>query len=144
MRFGRLAIWQALRVYDAVMNLFTSDSGFSAVHPQRLDPLAVQWAALREAASVVAMLAGQDVRDTAAQHLAFPGAVHRAPARRRKLIEQAIGDLVAMMEPGVAALLSIHERGGQTHAAAQALWQEFVAARGGLLALVPPQDDAQA
>ena len=140
----QLAIWQGTGAYVACMNAFTSDSGFTSALPQRLDPLAIQWAALREAASVVAMLAGQDTRDGAARHLAFPAVLHKAPQRRRVMIEQSIGDLVAMMEPGVAALLSVHELGGHAQAAAHALWQEFVAARGGLVALVPPQSDVAA
>jgi len=103
--------------------------------PAGPDRLAVQWAALREAASVIASLAGPDTSASAAEHLAFPGALRTAPERRRPLIEQTIGDLIAIMEPGLRALLTVHEQGGNPGPAAQALWQEFVAARGGLLAL---------
>jgi hypothetical protein len=119
-----------------------SDSNFHLGQSEPLDALTVQWMALREAAEAVAQLAGPDVAALAGLHLAFPQGLRQAPKRRQMMIEQAIGDLVAMMEPGVAALLSVHERGGQTEAAARALWQEFVAARGGLLALVPPEADA--
>jgi hypothetical protein len=121
------------------MNAFISDNGFRSATPERLDALTLQWAALREAASAIAMLAGEEVLAHAPEHLAFPRGLHSAPPRRRMMIEQALGDLVAMMEPGVAALLSVHERGGDAAPAARALWQEFVAARGGVIALVPPE-----
>jgi hypothetical protein len=122
------------------MSAFPDDPRFYDPTPQRVDALALQWAALREAAAAIAALAGGAIWDTAQPHLAFPRGLHSAPARRKLMIEQSIGDLVAMMEPGVAALLSVHENGGDAAPAARALWQEFVAARGGLLALVPHDD----
>jgi hypothetical protein len=121
------------------MNAFSSDNGFRIAHSERLDALTLQWMALREAAGAVAALAGEEILAGAPEHLAFPRGLHSAPPRRRVMIEQALGDLVAMMEPGVAALLSVHERGADAGPAARALWQEFVAARGGVIALVPPE-----
>jgi hypothetical protein len=104
------------------------------------DSLALQWAALREAAFAVAALAGRRCgRRAAASALSARAAPCRA--RRRVMIEQSLGDLVAVMEPGVAALLAVHERGGEAGPAARALWQEFVSARRGLLALVPAEGD---
>jgi hypothetical protein len=52
------------------------------------------------------------VRVAAPPHLLFPRGLRHA-ARRRVMIEQSLGDLVAVMEPGVAALLAVHERGGE-------------------------------
>jgi len=100
--------------------------------------MAAQWAALREAASVIAALAGAEARASAGEHLAFPASLRAAPERRKMLIEQILGDQIAMMEPGVRAVLSVHERGGDAGPAARVLWQEFVAARQGLLMMVPP------
>jgi superfamily II DNA or RNA helicase len=61
---------------------------------------------------------------------------------RRNLAEQGIADLDAIMEPGIAALLSVQARGVSPASAALALWQEFRAARSGLLALIPPPEEA--
>jgi hypothetical protein len=108
---------------------------------KHVDRLALQWIALREAGAAIAALAGGDIWAGSAEHLAFPLGLHGAHARRQVLIEQMIGDLVAVIEPGVAALLVVHERGGNAAPAARALWQEFVAARGGLLALAPTEAD---
>ena len=122
------------------MNAIPSDSELHSTALLGLghvDPLALQWVALREAGGAIAALAGGDIWAESAEHLAFPLGLRSAHARRQVLIEQMIGDLVAMMEPGVAALLAVHERGGNAAPAARALWQEFVAARGGLLALAP-------
>jgi hypothetical protein len=104
------------------------------------DPLALRWGALREAARAIAALAGASSGEEIAALLAFPAGLRRADSRRARLIEQSIDDLVAIMEPGVGALLSVHERGGDVVPAARALWQEFTSARQGLLALVPPGD----
>ncbi|NOW49025.1 hypothetical protein FHW96_005216 [Novosphingobium sp. SG751A] len=105
------------------------------------DPLGMRWGALREAARAIGALAGGNSAQEVTALLAFPAGLRRADPRRARLIEQSIGDLVAIMEPGVAALLAVHERGGDVRPAARALWQEFTSARGGLLALVPPGDD---
>jgi hypothetical protein len=97
--------------------------------------LAPQWSAVSEAASVIAILAAVDERASTADHLAFPLGLRRAPERRKPLIEQAMDDLIAMLELGLAALLTVHEAGTDARPAAMALWQEFIAARQGLLAL---------
>lgn len=123
------------------MTMIPSEPEHALGAPEGPDSLALQWAALREAASAVAALAGDEVRADAPPHLLFPRGLRHAVPRRRAMIEQALGDLVAIMEPGVAALLAVHERGGQAGPAARALWQEFVAARQGLLALAPAEGD---
>lgn len=107
---------------------------------EEADPLGLRWGALREAARAIAALAGGHSSEEIAALLAFPAGLRSADPRRARLIEQSIGDLVAIMEPGVAALLSVYERGGDAGPAAKALWQEFTSARRGLLALVPPGD----
>jgi len=120
------------------MNAYTPESSLHDATPTRLDALALQWSALRSAAGAVAELAGHQAQLAAAADLAFPVRLRAAPPHRRLMIEQAIGDLVAVMEPGVAALLSVHESGADASPAARALWQEFAAAREGIFALVPP------
>lgn len=97
--------------------------------------LAARWAALAEAARVVAQLA--DVGDGVDRAMRLPVALDRLVGGRRVLIEQGIDDLLAMMEPGLTALLDVHQGGGATGPAARALWQEFLRARQGLAALAP-------
>jgi hypothetical protein len=120
------------------MNASPPESSLLGLSPTRPDTLALQWSALRSAAGAVADLAGHHAQLAAATDLAFPTRLQTLPPTRRAMIEQAIGDLVAVMEPGVAALLSVHESGADATPAARALWQEFVAAREGIFALVPP------
>ena len=49
-----------------------------------------------------------------------------------------IDDLTAIMEVGLAVLLAVNARGTDCRAAAMALWEEYITARGVLLALSPP------
>ena len=96
--------------------------------------LAARWAALAGAAQVVAGLAQvQDVEPA----LRVPFALDQVTGGRRMLVDQALEDLLAMMEPGLTALLDAHQHGGPTAPAAMALWQEFLRARRGLMALAP-------
>jgi hypothetical protein len=96
--------------------------------------LAARWSALAGAARVVAALAQVPNVEPA---LAAPFALERATGGRRVLVEQGLEDMLAMMEPGVTALLDVTQRGGQSAPAAMALWQEFLRARQGLAALAP-------
>ena len=69
--------------------------------------------------------------------LRVPFALDQVTGGRRMLVDQALEDLLAMMEPGLTALLDAHQHGGPTAPAAMALWQEFLRARRGLMALAP-------
>lgn len=100
--------------------------------------MSMQWAALHDAAGVVAKLAGIAAEPMTAEIRNFPAVMRDAGGWRRKLAEQGIADLAAVMEPGIAALLAVQARGVNPAAAALALWQEFQAARTALLALTPP------
>jgi hypothetical protein len=101
-----------------------------------VDAIPARWAAVRQAAAVVAALAGLpgELRDEQSWDLS--ARLETAQGWRRALAVQALDDLTAVMQPGLAALLSLHARGADTGIAAQALWEEFAAARGALLALV--------
>ena len=98
----------------------------------------LRWAALTEAGKVVAMLAGipAEVQDKQARN--FPALLRDCPQWRRKLAEDAVADLAAMMEPGLSTLLAVNARGADPRPAANALWDEFVTARAAILALLPP------
>jgi hypothetical protein len=99
-----------------------------------VDRLAEKWAALHDAATLVAALAHGTGPSTAAAN-DFPAAIGATFGWRRVLVEQGIDDLAAVMEPGIAALLAVTARAGDPAAAAKALWQEFLTARDALLAV---------
>lgn len=97
-----------------------------------------KWAALQDAANVVASLAGFEPERPGPEVRNFPALIRDAAAWRRELAEQGIDDMTAMMQPGIAALLGVNARGADTRPAALALWREFRAAREAVLALLPP------
>ena len=86
---------------------------------------------------MIAALAGI-VHEPTSEVCAFPELINQAASWRRELAERGVEDIVAMMEPGIAALLGVDARGADPRAAALALWYEFVEARSAVLALLPP------
>lgn len=104
--------------------------------------MSMKWAALHDAAGVVAMLAGMAAEPMKPELRNFPAIMRDVGGWRRNLAEQGIADLAAIMEPGIAALLAVQARGVSPATAALALWQEFLSARNGLLTLVPPPEEA--
>ncbi|MBW8784643.1 MAG: hypothetical protein JF593_08390 [Novosphingobium sp.] len=105
--------------------------------------MAAKWATLRNAGIVVAQLAGVDSEAAWPDDGAFPQAIALAGGWRLELAGQALDDLAAMMEPGLAALLAVHARGLDAGAPALALWQEIAAARAALLTLLPMEAAAR-
>ena len=97
----------------------------------------MKWAALHDAAGVVAMMAGLAVEPIRAEIRNFPALLRDCGGWRKTCAENGIDDLSAIMEPGLIALLAVNARGVNPAAAALALWQEFFAARAALLALAP-------
>ena len=98
------------------------------------DAIGAKWRALNDAATAVA----------AAAKLRCD-AINALGGWQRAQVEQGLDDLVAIMEPGVAALLALHQRGADCTAPAEALIGEFNRARGALLNLLPwPLDDEYA
>ncbi|HSG35571.1 MAG TPA: hypothetical protein VLA37_13640 [Sphingomonadaceae bacterium] len=107
---------------------------FLAQHyPGEAGSAELKWAVLGNAAGIVAQLAGVE---PAGQH-AFPEAIFAATGWRRELAEKSLDDLVAVLEPGIAALIAVNARNADARPAAQALWREFEASRDALLALAP-------
>lgn len=98
----------------------------------------MKWAALSEAANVVAVLAGMEPERASPEQRNFPALIREAEAWRKTRAEHGIDDLAAVMEPGIAALLAVNARGADPRPAALALLHEFNAARSALLALLPP------
>lgn len=101
--------------------------------------LSMKWSALHDAANTVGLLAGMPPRVLTAEMRNFPALMRDVAGWRRELAEQGIEDLAAIMEPGLAALLSAHARGADPGPPARALWEEFHAARDALLGLLPPE-----
>ncbi len=97
--------------------------------------LSMKWSALHDAAATVALIAGVDEKVMTPEIRNFPFAIRDAAGPRKELAEQGIEDMSAVMEPGLTALLAAHARGADPQTAAYALWQEFLAARNGLLTL---------
>lgn len=103
------------------------------------DKAGLRWLTLAEAGALVAELGdvatGLDGRD----EQDFATRIRRVDSGRRERIDHGVADLAAIMEPGIAALLSIKARGADPRPAAQALWREFATARSAVLALLPPR-----
>lgn len=93
----------------------------------------MRWAALVDAGNALALLAG--TRDDVANRPArdFAAALAQSPAPRRRLADNAVADLAAIMESGLSALLAGQQRGGNTQVAARVLWREYVNARDSVL-----------
>lgn len=98
----------------------------------------LKWAALQDAANVVAGLAGLELERTTPEIRNFPALIRDAAPWRRELAERGIEDMAAVMEPGIAALLGVNARGADPQPAALTLWREFTQARTAVLALLPP------
>jgi len=112
---------------------------FSPAAPPRPAGLAEHWAAIHEAAAVVAALAGQAGPPLDGPARAFPVAIVQASGQRLAVARRGVEDLSAILETGLRALLSLHGRGTGIRAAAATLYGEFSAARDSLVALAPPE-----
>ena len=113
--------------------------GRSRPEPAPAGPsLAARWAALHEAAQVIAAIAG-DPAPRAADGGNLAEAAARGAGWRLRLIDQQVEDLGAILTHGISALLAAHERDpAAASAPARALLGEFLAARRGILSLCPP------
>jgi len=101
--------------------------------------MSVQWAALQDAATAVAAMAGLAAEKPSAQIRNFPALIKDVGGWRLDLANDGVSDMAAMMRPGVKALLAVAARGQDPTPAALSLWREFHQARAALLALVPEQ-----
>lgn len=99
--------------------------------------LSVQWTALQDAAAAVATLGGLAAERPSPQVRNFPALIKDVGGWRFDLAADLIGDLTAMMRPGLTALLAVNARGQDATAAAVTLWREYHHARNSVLALVP-------
>ena len=104
---------------------------------RNIQSLSVQWTALQDAAAAVAAMAGLAPEKPTPQIRNFPALIKDVGGWRFELATDLIGDLTAMMRPGVTALLAVNARGQDATAAAVTLWREYHHARNSVLALVP-------
>ncbi|SRR6478752_6363285 len=124
---------------NAIPPSFTPAGGLRAPFGQAAASAAsLKWAALQDAANVVATLAGLDAERTTPEMRNFPALIREAAPWRRDLAERGIEDMTAVMGSGIAALLGVNARGANARPAALALWREFTQARAAMLALLPP------
>ena len=86
------------------------------------------------------MLAGMASEPMRPELRNFPAIMRDQGGWRCAAAEQGIDDLLAIMEPGLAALLAVHARGTNPAVPALALWQEFQVSRAALLVLTPPPE----
>ena len=106
--------------------------------------IAARWDGLHACAADIARMAGiaAEKPDDAVRR--FIDRFEAASEWQRTMASQGIDDIAAMLRPGLAALNTIVQRGGDTSAAALALWHEFHHARSAVLALVEPRETAEA
>ena len=95
-----------------------------------------QWGAVHEAARAVANLA-QLGREALAPEIAqIPTRAASKGGWHYETAARGIGDLAAVMQPGLRALLSLAAQGHDTTTAALTLWREFHYARDAIVELV--------
>ena len=94
-----------------------------------------------DAGTVVAAMAATAPEPADRRLRNFSVMIRDCPPWQRQLVEHAVADLAAVMEPGLAALLAINARGADPGPAARALWHEFRQSRAAIMALVPASGD---
>ncbi|GGD60648.1 hypothetical protein [Croceicoccus mobilis] len=86
------------------------------------DMLAPRWAAMHKAAGALAALTGASVPGTERHAALYPTTM---PASGHKAMEETLGDLCAMLENGLFAVLQAREHGADGKIAARALLKRF-------------------
>jgi len=101
------------------------------------DMAGVLWATLSEAGALVASLAQMPAAEPVSED-EFHVLLGEADSWRREQASTVLTDLIAVMEPGIQALLAIRARGADSGSAAQALLREYRTAHDAVLALLRP------
>jgi len=112
----------------------------AGAHASHADLAVTRWAAIHDAAEAVRAIAGQPPKLPGQPAHEFPVWMAGAEAERREQAEKGLGDIAAMMEVGLMALLTVNARGSDPRPAAEALWHEFSRAREGIIALLPNRE----
>jgi hypothetical protein len=111
--------------------------------PTSVAGIASRWAAINDAGQEIGRFAALAPEQLDGKLADFPNAIETAGGTRLLLARETIGDIDAMLQPGLAALRAIAARGQDTTAPAIALWREFHASRSALLALVASTQPVQ-
>lgn len=101
-----------------------------------LGTLARRWQDLHEEAGRLAEMAGLAPEKTCPALADFSARLAESSQWQRELAWQGIEDIDAMMRHGLAALGTLTDRGQDAAAPALALWREFHAARGAVIAVI--------
>ena len=101
-----------------------------------VEALARKWAALHDNAAHVAAIADLATKGDHMQADELIAKLGQASDWQRRLAADAIGDIDAMMQPGLTALRTLPARGQDAVAPALALWREFYSAREAVLAML--------
>lgn len=101
------------------------------------DTLSAQWAAMHRAADAIAKMLGQDSGSDRTFSL-YPAGL---PQDRSETLDVATGDLCAIMEQGLVAILRARENGAEAKVAAKALLRRFESGRRTLLAEAESQTE---
>lgn len=118
----------------------------TTTNPEALDSpgIAARWTAINEAGQEIGRFAALAPEKLDASLMDFPNAIEAVGGARLLLARETIGDIDAMLQPGIVALRAIAARGQDTTAPAIALWREFHASRSALLALAGNPQTAEA
>ncbi len=112
--------------FDGIDRVEQPMSPARSVSPERQgrggDPLAPRWAAMHKAAGALAALTGSSVPGTERHASLYPLAM---PESRNTAMEATLGDLCAMLETGLFAVLQAREHGADGKIAARALLKRF-------------------
>ena len=92
-----------------------------------------QWAAVEDAARVIALLAGQSAPEHDASARMLIARLTRADAGRTQGTILALDELVATMRFGLDALLAAHGTSADPRPAANCLWREYQRGRAATL-----------
>ncbi|MGB3740252.1 MAG: hypothetical protein WA948_12990 [Pontixanthobacter sp.] len=104
--------------------------------------IAKRWAAIDDAAQAVRIMADAPKPDHCVKHRDFRDLIRNVDEDRRKILVHGIDDLIAIMQPGLAALLTTVARGQDATVAAKSLTHELDRMRGALLTLLPDPEHA--
>ena len=108
---------------------------FAAINPLSGEPTLVeQWAAVEDAARVVAMLAGRPTPLQDVHGQSRIGLVASADSKRSETVVSELHALVATMRAGLDALLGAHGTAANPQIAARRLWGEYERGRARVLA----------
>ena len=130
------------RVWGQAMNANSSSmmpgAGRASFGAAAANAISMKWAALHDAAQILAQLAGEEHEKSTPSVRNFPAVIRDAGGWRYQAACKGIEDLAAMLEPGLAALLAVNARGADPAMAANALWREYREAKQALLDMAPP------